>query len=569
MPKIEVNDKFFFKCLGREYTSDELEEIFPKAKAELDDYNKDEGVLKIELNDTARPDLWSASGVARSLRLATGKKIKKYTYLSSKGDTKDSGKRQFIVDENYPRYRQYSIAFAASGKPISEDVLKALIQTQEKICMNYGRKRKLIAMGIYKSDSITYPVHYGSADPDKTMFVPLHEDRNMTLREILKEVQKGKEYGAIIENELRFPFLFDDKGEALSMPPIINSNTVGAVEVGDKNLFVEMSGPNLKMLLLAANIVAADMADLGFEILPVKVKFPYKTEFGQTITVPYYFQEKTETTIEEAEKLLGVNLKAKEVVKLLSEMGITATVSEKGKITAYPPSYRNDLISSVDVIEDIAIARGLDSIGKSSLSDFTIGRLQPSERFSRKLRGIMVGLGYQEMMYNYLSSVKEYATNMRLSDEGMIHILNPMSEKFALVRPSIIPSLLKTEGLSSHAPYPHKAFELGKTAVLDSSASGGTRTDNTFAFMSAGEGENYNSVSSAVSTVLYFLGIEHTLKPLEDPRFIKGRCATVEVKGKAVGVFGEIHPEVLTNWGIEVPVTTAEFNADILREVKG
>ena len=35
MPKIEVNDKFFFKCLGREYTSDELEEIFPKAKAEL------------------------------------------------------------------------------------------------------------------------------------------------------------------------------------------------------------------------------------------------------------------------------------------------------------------------------------------------------------------------------------------------------------------------------------------------------------------------------------------------------------------------------------------------------
>lgn len=562
MPKIEVNDKKFFSYLGKEMTSDELEAIFPKAKAELDGYDKDNGILKIELNDTARPDLWSAEGLSRTLNLALGQKIKKHNYLSKKGDAKDSGNRLFIVDDDYPEYRQYSIGFAASGKVVDEEILTSLIQTQEKICSNYGRKRKLIAMGIYRSDKITYPIHYTSKNPDEVSFVPLHEEKKMTLREILSEVPKGKEYGAIIENESRFPLLQDDKGLILSMPPIINSNDVGAVEVGDKNLFIEMSGPNLKMLLLASNIVAADMQDMGFKILPIKVKFPYKTEFGTSITVPYYFQDKTTTTIKEAEDLLGVKLSAKDVKKYLLQMGIDASVDEKGKITAYPPSWRNDLISSVDVIEDIAIARGLESFDTEGLSDFTIGRLTKAEYFARKVKPLLVGLGFQEMMYNYLSSVKEYAENMHISDEGMIHIMNPMSEKFALVRPSIMPSLLKTESLSSHAPYPHRAFEFGKVAYLEKDAPGGTATYNNFAFMSADEKENYNSISSIVATLFYFLGIDYTLEELNDPRFIKGRCAKVVYKGEEIGVFGEVHPAVLTSWDIEMPTVIAEFNAD-------
>lgn len=562
MPKIEVNDKKFFSYLGSEMTSDELESIFPKAKAELDGWDRENGILKIELNDTARPDLWSAEGLSRTLNLARGKKVKKQNYLSKKGEAKDSGNRLFIVDDDYPEYRQYSIGFAAGGKVVDDDVITSLIQTQEKICANYGRKRKLIAMGIYRSDKITYPVHYCSKNPDETSFVPLHETKSMTLREVLKEVPKGQEYAALIENEERFPFLQDDKGVPLSMPPVINSNDVGAVEVGDKNLFIEMSGPNLKMLLLASNIVAADMQDMGFKILPIKVKFPYKTEFGTSITVPYYFQEKTTTTIKEAEDLLGIKLNARDVKKYLSEMGIEATVDEKGKITALPPSYRNDLISSVDIIEDIAIARGLESFDTESLSDFTIGRLTKAEYFARKVKPLLVGLGFQEMMYNYLSSVKEYAENMHISDEGMIHIMNPMSEKFALVRPSIMPSLLKTESLSSHAPYPHRAFEFGKVAYLDKDAHGGTVTYNNFAFMSASEGENYNSISSLVATLFYFLDTEYTLAELDDPRFIKGRCARVMLKGEEVGVFGEIHPQVLTSWSIEVPTVIAEFNAD-------
>ena len=69
MPKFETKEKFLFSLLGREYTDDELEQVFPRAKAELDEHDKENGVFKIELNDTNRPDLWSAMGCLPTISL--------------------------------------------------------------------------------------------------------------------------------------------------------------------------------------------------------------------------------------------------------------------------------------------------------------------------------------------------------------------------------------------------------------------------------------------------------------------------------------------------------------------
>ena len=67
MPKIEVHETLLESLLTQHYTDEALEEIFPVAKAELDGHDTDEHLYKIELNDTNRPDLWSAAGVARAL----------------------------------------------------------------------------------------------------------------------------------------------------------------------------------------------------------------------------------------------------------------------------------------------------------------------------------------------------------------------------------------------------------------------------------------------------------------------------------------------------------------------
>lgn len=562
MPKIEVPEKLFFSLAGREYTDDEMNDIFPVAKAELD--GREEGSIKIELNDTNRPDLWSVAGVARALKTYESGEIPEYNFFSSASKTMDCGGRIHIDDESALGIRDFSISFAADGCRVTEDLLVNLIQSQEKLCQNFGRKRKTIAIGIFRSDLIKYPVHYYGADPDKTAFVPLGMTEKLTLREILEKHPKGKEYGHIIADKPRYPYLTDDEGETLSFSPIINSARAGAVQVGDENLFVDISGPIIDDILLAASILACDMADLGFRILPVKVTLARDTKYGREITVPYYFQQETSCPLDFVEKELGLKLSAQECIDALRRMGVRASVKDD-VITVRCPEYRNDFLHAVDIVEDIMIGHGLGRFEPVMPSDFTLGYLSGAEEYSRKVKKLMVGLGFQEMMYNYLGSRKEYVENMHISDEKVVFIANPMSENYEVVRPSILPSLLESESVSGHAVYPHRIFELGKVCYKDDSDNSGTVTKNNLGFLAADNQIGFNEASSYVNTLLYFLRIEYTLEPADgDQRFIEGRAARVISGGRQIGVYGEVHPQVLESWGCSMPAVMAEFDLDLM-----
>jgi phenylalanyl-tRNA synthetase beta chain len=153
---------------------------------------------------------------------------------------------------------------------------------------------------------------------------------------------------------------------------------------------------------------------------------------------------------------------------------------------------------------------------------------------------------------------------MNIAGDDIIQISNPMSENYEFVRNSILPCLLQAESVSSSAVYPHNMFEIGKTARLEPSENYGTITLSTLGFVSASADAGFNAVNSQVAAVLYYLSAEYTLAEADDPRFIPGRCARVLVGGKPAGIFGEIHPAVLENWGIEVPCTGAEIDLDML-----
>ncbi len=563
MPKIEVNRDIFYSFIGNTYTDDALEALLPCAKAELDAVDNDEGTLKIELNDTNRPDLWSTLGLARQLRVYEGGQRGEYNFFSNSKKSLDTGNRIVKVDPEIKATRPFMAAFAVTGKAVDDSTLKDLIQTQEKLCWNYGRKRKSIAMGVYRSDLFNYPVMYKAADPDTTRFIPLGMDKELNLREIIKEHPKGQEFGHIVENDKKFPFITDADGKVLSFSPVINSSEIGAVEVGDENLFIELTGTDLPSLILTASIVACDLADNGFTILPVKVEYPYETEFGNTITTPFYFQKGMSVSIEYARKLLGVDLSADEMKTALLRMGIKTEIKGE-EITIEVPEYRNDFLHPVDIIEDIMMGRGMDSFEPVMPSDSTVGRISPEEEFARKTKDILIGLGFQEMIYNYLGSGKDYIEKMGITGDNHIQIVNPMTENYEFVRASIIPSMLNSEAISANAVYPHHIFEIGKIAFLDSKDNSGTVTKNALGFMSADRNEGFNQVSSSVSAIFYYLNKEYELVELDDPRFIRGRSAKIVYNGKVVGVFGEVSPQVLENWGIQMPATCCEIDLDFL-----
>ncbi|MDR0497387.1 MAG: phenylalanine--tRNA ligase subunit beta [Treponema sp.] len=581
MPKIEVNEETFYALSGRRWTSkEELEEALVAAKAELDggfgeeSTIPEERIIKIELNDTNRPDLWGTAGCARQLRLyyadqRSDRKASGYSFFSTPKEMK-STKHKVIIEKSVAKVRPFMVGFVATGKEITDPMLRDMIQTQEKLAWNFGRRRRSISMGLYRTSIIKWPIIYKGADPDSVSFVPLQWEESLTLREILKQHPKGKEYAFILEHENIHPLLTDSTGAVLSYPPIINSADLGAVQVGDSEIFVELTGTDQKAVTLAASIMACDLSDNGFTIEPAEMEYEYDTPLGKKCVTPFYFQEPVFCSLWRIEKFLGEKLSADDCVAALAKMGVKASKDfdvEKAYdakvegIRAWPPEYRNDFLHAADVAEDVMIGRGLDSFKPEHPRDFTVGRLTPVTLFSRKVKELMTGMGYQEMIYNYLGSRKDLVEKMRGDGKSIIRISNPMTENYEYVRDSIIASLLTSEAVSGHSVYPHKFFEIGKITYWDNDSS---ITRQYLGFLHADRDANFNTAAAQIQTLFYYISREYEVQESADPRFISGRAALILYKGKSIGVFGEVHPQVLENWGVTFPCTAGEMDIEDL-----
>ena len=582
MPKIDVNQAIFYDLVKSSWkTGEEFEEALICAKAELDsDFNDDslplqERILKIELNDTNRPDLWSTAGLARQLKhYHSGKApdFKAYPFFSRPGEMKKAS-RQVMVEPSVAPVRPYLAGFIASGKTLDDPLLRDLIQAQDKLAFNFGRRRRSVSVGIYRNSLIEWPIIYKGADPDQAAFVPLQGEEKLTLREILKQHPKGREFAFIQEHEAIHPLLVDSKGKILSYPPIINSADLGAVQVGDSSFFVELTGTDLYALNLAASIIACDLADLGFAIEPVEIVYQSETPFGLSYVCPYYFQEPVFCSLGRIEKFLGEKLSPQDCMAALSKMGVYSEEAEdaeggesqKGRgVRAWPPEYRNDYLHAADVAEDIMIGRGLSSFTPQRPRDYTLGRLSPLTLLSRQLKEIMYGLGYQEMIYNYLGSRRDFVERPQRSGEGIIRISNPMTESYEYLRDGIIPSLLLSESVSGHSVYPHRIFEIGKVAFLDREDNYGSVTRQFLGFLEAQGESNFNTMAAQIQTLFYYLSKDYKVEEAIEGSFIPGRAAAIVYNGRKIGVYGEIHPQVLENYGITMPCTAAELDLEAL-----
>ena len=217
---------------------------------------------------------------------------------------------------------------------------------------------------------------------------------------------------------------------------------------------------------------------------------------------------------------------------------------------------------AVDVIEEVMIGYGLDSFTPQKLDEFSIGRLSSAELRNREVREHLIGLGYQEIISNYLGSKNDFAERMTMYDDTLVEIANPMTESYAAIRNSILPSLLAAESRSAHAPYPHKIFEAGSVVNKALEQNYGSTTNAFVAALIADRTAGFNDTNQDLTALLYYLGVRFELKPEIDHRFIEGRCVGIYVEGKQMGIMGEIHPQVLANWNIEIPCAAFEIDVD-------
>jgi phenylalanyl-tRNA synthetase beta chain len=453
-------------------------------------------------------------------------------------------------------------ACTATGYRVTQEGLAQLIQTQEKLAEMFGRKRRTVSIGLYRLAAIEFPVTYDLVKPDEVTFTPLGMDTVMTLGEMLLVHPKGLEFGGILAGQDRLPVLRDAKRQALSFPPIINSREVGEVRVGDDALFVEVTGTDLSMVVLTLNILAANLADRGAVIEPIEVRYPYKTALGKAVWTPQDIGKSRTLPVSTIEQALGQALGAQEVAKALTAYGYEVT-TRGAKVTVTLPLYRQDLMHAMDVVEDVAISRGYGDFSPVMPSQFTVGGLSRIEEVSDRLRALMVGMGFQEIISNILGSPQDLRDAMRLEGTEwgqLVEVDNVMSQNFSALRQWMLPSLLRVEAASNRAFYPHRMFEAGEVARHDLTQLLGSRTVTVLGGMIAHADAHFSEAHSCLDTLFYYVNQAYSLEPIQHPSFLAGRVGGIVSGGKQIGVIGELHPEVLERWQIGVPAVAFEID---------
>lgn len=257
-----------------------------------------------------------------------------------------------------------------------------------------------------------------------------------------------------------------------------------------------------------------------------------------------------ELELDYVNKLLGVGFSASEVKKLLKKMRYDVKADGK-KFRVYVPSYRTDVLHPIDLVEDVAIAYGYDKFEPENLRIQTYPKRDGLEEFSNVIRKLMVGSGFWEVKTLIMTNKNVLFNKMHLSEETSTETDSPVSSEHSVCRTWLLPSLLSVLEKNRNQEYPQKVFEVGDCVT------GGGKDERKVSGVVAHSATNFSEIKSIVMGISESIGAKYQLKPHSHKSFILGRCAQT-----GFGFFGEIHPVVLGNFGLEVPVTAFELNLE-------
>jgi phenylalanyl-tRNA synthetase beta chain len=498
-----------------------------------------------------RPDLFSVEGVARTLRqfLDLDPGLASYPVTNSG--------IELTVDESVLNVRPYVVSGVVRNLQFDSRAIESLMLLQEQLHRGLGRNRKNVSVGVHDLSKLKPPFTYLGADPSFS-FVPLDYDEEMTMAEILERHPKGIGYRYILEGKDKYPLIVDSEGQVLSFPPIINGELTRVTE-STTELFLDVTGLN-EHVSIALNIIAAALAERGGEIQTVVVRYPDGrggvVNEHEKVT-PNLEPSTMGVSVKESNALIGLELDAEECTTCCARMGLGATVKSAETIEVKIPAYRYDILHPWDIIEDIAIGYGYDQLTPELPDTVVIGEVHPIEKKEAAIRNIMTGLGYFEVFtFTLTSERKQFEWMRRMNREPeKVRVASPISTEHTMLRCSILPNLLEILAINKHRDLPQRIFEVGPVVQ-------NFKENYMLAAVSTHATANFAEVKSVVDAVLKEMGLADVdvVDSKDNTFFEYGRRADIMNDGEYVGVFGELHPEVITNFGLDHPVVGFELD---------
>lgn len=536
------------KDLGIDMEKDELIDTLPMMSSDIEDYDDEE--IKVEFFPN-RPDNLSVEGVARSFKGFIGQEIgfPDYEVISS-GE-------YVTVDSDVASIRPY-IGFAKiDNVDFTGDKLKYIMDFQENLHWVIGRDRKKVAIGIHNADAVEAPFKYIATPKDANAFVPLEKDFEMTPDEILTKHDKGVDYAHLIQDFDKYPLILDKDDNVLSMPPIINGELT-KIKEDTNNIIVDVTGTDERAVNQALNIICSSFAEVGGQIKSMEVIYEDKT-----ITTPDLTAQEMNVHVDTANELIGgTDLNAEDIKGLLLKARFDAEILNDNELKVLIPAYRVDILHEVDIVENIAVQYHINEI-EAELPDInTVAYENNWFKAESTIREVMTALGFQEIMSLMLTNEEAHYEKMNQEEKPHVQVARPITIDRTMIRTSLINSLMEFLEDNKHEDLPQKIFEIGDVLYLDDSKENKTVASKKLAGLICHSTANFTEIKSVVTSVLSNLGYSMEISDSENKTFIAGRAADVTgsaQNGSIKGFFGEVSPEVITNFTLDYPVIAFEI----------
>ncbi|MFH0977850.1 MAG: phenylalanine--tRNA ligase subunit beta [Candidatus Woesearchaeota archaeon] len=547
MPSISLDRKSFEKYVGKKFDNEKLKDRISYLGTDLD--SVDDNHINVEVFPN-RPDMLSVQGFARAFSSFVGLKpgLRKY-------QVSDSGE-SVIVDKSVAKIRPYTACAIVKGMKFDDETIKEVVDIQEKLHITYGRHRKKAAIGVYPLEKIRFPIRFLARNPKDIRFQPLEFPHVLDGFQILCDHPAGREYAHLLDGLDSFPIFVDANDNILSMPPIINSHVTGKITHLTKDVFIECSGFDFDVLHKCLNMIVTALSDMGGKVYSLKLKYPDKTRI-----TPDLSPGKMKIDLDYVNKRLGLRLNRKELNSLLARMGFGL----KDKFVLIP-AYRADILHQIDFVEDIAIAYGFENFQALIPNAATVASEDPFEVFKSKLSMLLVGLGLLEVNTYNLTNIEFQTTRMQHKTD-VIHLANSLSAEYNVLRSWLIPSLVEVLANNKHHDYPQKIFGFGTIFKKNESFETSVEETDRLSVILCSDSSDFTSIRQVLDYLMRSIGLQISVEEADHDSFIQGRVGNVMLKHRKVGFLGELHPAVLRNWNLDMPVTCLEISLDALYSV--
>jgi phenylalanyl-tRNA synthetase beta chain len=559
MPTATLSRARVAALLPSTLSPEQWEELLFASKAEIESTNGDDLVLSATPD---RLDLLSEGGLALYLQGVTGAAAG----LPPPGAGGPTGVPAALeVDSSVVPIRpEIGAAIVRSHDPHGLDagLLAEAIRFQELIHATIGRDRRAASLGIYPLERLEWPVRY-SLDPIGSIrFVPLDATEEIEGERFFQEHPMAARYGPLGRLGDRCLVLRDHRGEVLSLPPVLNGRTAGEARIGDRELLLESTGTRERSVREALGLLLAPFVAQRWSVTPVPVhRTSGTTNDGRGFIAP--------RTVDLSSALVrsvsGLALTSGEVEHRLARARLGVHPTAGGWAVEAPP-WRPDLTAPIDVAEDVVLSGGVRAEDGIVPPSRTRGRRLEAVELRRRVATWLLGLGYS--LPNTPVLVSE-ATVARVGGPGPIHLTNPVSAEYAYVRDRLLLSHLDVLARNTRHGYPQRFAEVGPVVVRAPEAEAGASTRYHAGAIVASESAGFADAAALVDYLLRALDLGSVREPVEIAATIPGRAARVRIAGEPVAEIGEIHPRLLSEIGVPVPVAWAELDLAALGPLLG